>query len=95
MELNIGIICASLPTLRALLAKHFPNTFTSSISPAHQAYGTGGTTHRDLLSINRDSQLAGMVIMPNALPDVEKSRGETFLASDSEAENRLQPLEDC
>lgn len=30
MELNIGIICASLPTLRALLAKHFPGTFSSS-----------------------------------------------------------------
>ncbi|KAF2112246.1 hypothetical protein BDV96DRAFT_649053 [Lophiotrema nucula] len=32
MELNIGIICASLPTLRALLAKHFPRVFHSSTS---------------------------------------------------------------
>ncbi|KAF2013598.1 hypothetical protein BU24DRAFT_312480, partial [Aaosphaeria arxii CBS 175.79] len=31
MELNIGIICASLPTLRAFLVKFFPNTFTSSV----------------------------------------------------------------
>ncbi|KAF2184948.1 hypothetical protein K469DRAFT_577795 [Zopfia rhizophila CBS 207.26] len=42
MELNIGIICASLPTLRAFLAKLFPNTFRSTISRNREGYRNSG-----------------------------------------------------
>ncbi|KAF2463544.1 uncharacterized protein BDR25DRAFT_165387, partial [Lindgomyces ingoldianus] len=38
MELDIAIICASLPTLRAFLVKFFPNTFSSSISSNRAGY---------------------------------------------------------
>lgn len=85
MELNIGIICASLPTLRAFLAEFFPNAFASSIPGAHQDY-SNQSGQRQLMDQN-SSESAGVVVIKNEASevDVEKARG-TFLASDSEAE---------
>ncbi|PSN69730.1 hypothetical protein BS50DRAFT_631711 [Corynespora cassiicola Philippines] len=38
VELNVGIICASLPTLRAFITKHFPHAFSSSFRSLYHAY---------------------------------------------------------
>jgi hypothetical protein len=90
MELNIGIICASLPTLRAFLAKFFPNTFRSSIADARQGYNTDQSGQRQLIGNQTDTtQTAGTIVINNEA-DVEKGRG-TFLASDSEAEGPQAP----
>lgn len=95
MELNIGIICASLPTLRALLAKFLPNTFSSSIGGAHQGYDHTDQSGRGQLIHTNDTiptiQTDGSIVVrdePNV--DLEKGKG-TFLASDSEAEGGAQP----
>jgi hypothetical protein len=40
IELNIGILCASLPTLRPFLARVWPNAFSSSIG----SQGAGGSS---------------------------------------------------
>ena len=84
MELNIGIICASLPTLRAFVVEYFPNVFHPSLH-LHRVSDQSGQT--GLVGNTTDS--AGIiVIQTNTAPeDVEKGRPVgTFLASDSEAE---------
>lgn len=91
MELNIGIICASLPTLRAFLAKFFPQTFRSSIADARQGYNSNQSGQRQLIEDQEETtQTAGIIV--NNETDTEKGRG-TFLASDSEAEGGPQTPE--
>lgn len=56
MELNIGIICASLPTLRALLSKMFPRAFKTSLNVPKNGYhgttpGRGGHTSENEFGI--------------------------------------------
>lgn len=96
VELNVGIICASLPTLRAFFAQYFPNAFSSSISGGHYTYQNsdqGGSRH---LVGHRRSGSDGVIHIKNEVgsADVERGRG-TFLASDSEVETPglVPPLE--
>ena len=90
--MNIGIICASLPTLRAFVVRLFPKIFRSTRESTPNAKigrkaggGSGGTAESD------ESEL---VHMPAGRPsvatnvsdpfaDVEKGTG-TFYASDSD-----------
>ena len=96
MELNIGIICASLPTLRALFAKFFPNTFSSSIVSAadHACRNSDRSGEDRLVSPPNMAQIAdGGILVQKEIQvgDVETGTG-TFLASDSEVESqRAQP----
>jgi hypothetical protein len=41
IELNIGILCASLPTLRPFLARVWPNAFSSSIGSQRVGESSG------------------------------------------------------
>lgn len=93
MELNIGIICASLPTLRAFLVKFFPQTFrSSSIAYAPgQGYNSDRSGRRQLVEQEHAVQNSGDIIINNETDvDIEKAR-PTFLASDSEKEVSQQP----
>lgn len=95
MELNIGIICASLPTLRAIFAEYFPNTFSSSIHGAHYTYQNSDQSRTLQLVDHRRYGSDGVIIHKNEVgADVERGRS-TFLASDSEVETPglVQPLE--
>jgi hypothetical protein len=95
MELNIGIICASLPTLRAIFVEYFPNTFSSSIPGAQCMYQNSNQSRNRQLVVHRRYGSDGGIINKNEVnTDVERGRG-TFLASDSEVETPglLQPLE--
>ena len=95
MELNIGIICGSLPTLRAFFAEYFPNTFSSSIYGAHFTYQNSNQSgNRQLVGHKRHGSEGVIPIKSKAAADLERGRG-TFLASDSELEmpGLVQPLE--
>lgn len=94
MELNIGIICASLPTLRALLVRFFPNAFRATFNYAQQAPpGTDGSGQAQLIQPQSMSTTRSAGIVLNNEPeDPEKGRTPgTFLASDSEQE--IRPIE--
>ena len=100
MELNIGIICASLPTLRALIGKYFPGTF-------HFHHSSSQSGHRGLVEPSaRDETIATVQTQAGGVEgiakrdevnegagverveDIEKAPVRpTFLASDSEAES--------
>jgi hypothetical protein len=105
MELNIGIICASLPTLRALLAKFFPRMFKVAILSRAKAQGACGQS--DELGGQRkyacragnsgtfdETLVDGAILIKNEI-DVDVEQGHTtFLASDSDADgNSLQHSE--
>ncbi|KAH7131876.1 hypothetical protein B0J11DRAFT_565468 [Dendryphion nanum] len=87
MELNIGIICASLPTLRAFLARYFPSTFT--LSMLSQTSEASGAIQRPLMrqSIGiHASEDVGTIIIKNEVRNLNERNG-TFFTSDSEAED--------
>lgn len=95
MELNIGIICASLPTLRALLAKYFPRMFRAAvISRAKQqgAYQSSASDHQKYAcragnSGTFDETLADGAILIKSEIDVDVEQGQnSFLASDLDAD---------
>jgi hypothetical protein len=93
MELNIGIICASLPTLRALLAKFFPRLFKVAVisrAKAQDAYRSHDSAPRKYAnrredSGNFDERLADGAILIKSEIDVEVGQN-SYLASDSDAE---------
>ncbi|PSN60339.1 hypothetical protein BS50DRAFT_563986 [Corynespora cassiicola Philippines] len=92
MELNIGIICASLPTLRAFFAKYFPNTFTSSLRGLYHAQPNSDRTCQARRSVFIPFHIyrnAGVIDINHAPHDVEKAR-EAFPASDS-SDAELRP----
>lgn len=86
MELNIGIICASLPTLRAFFGRYFPNTFTvasRSHGSEHSGIGQRPLIHHKIAS--RASCNVGAILIKKEI-DIYSETHATFLASDSEAE---------
>lgn len=50
VELNVGIICASLPSLRALLCRYFPNMFNSFQPNSIGSYRLGSRANVDVTS---------------------------------------------
>lgn len=66
-ELNIGIICASIPLTRPLLGKIFPKLLSGSrsghaASPRHRVYGAGPPPRRnDDLHLNSSLELSTQV----------------------------------
>jgi hypothetical protein len=96
MELNIGIICASLPTLRAFFAEHFPKTFSASIpGTQYTCQSSDQSGNRRLVRhIRSESDGATVINKEAGCTDVEGGRS-TFLASDSEVETPgvVPPLE--
>ncbi|KAF2446259.1 hypothetical protein P171DRAFT_483617 [Karstenula rhodostoma CBS 690.94] len=92
IEMNLGIICASLPTLREIIIHHLPRVFRStwvaapSANIEHQTGGgSGGTAESDssqlvYVSTGRHSA-ATDVHDPFSYMDIGKS---TFYPSDSE-----------
>ncbi|KAJ4353986.1 uncharacterized protein N0V89_005718 [Didymosphaeria variabile] len=94
IELNVGIICASLPTLRAFIIQHFPRVFRSTRGSTPTAR-VGYKTNNGSVEIAEGDE-SELVRMPAGRPsvatnvsdpfgDVEKGKG-TFFASDSEQE---------
>ncbi|KAF2749358.1 hypothetical protein M011DRAFT_456842 [Sporormia fimetaria CBS 119925] len=96
IELNVGIICASLPTLRALFAKYFPRFFSSSVlsrGNVGNGYRSNGYS-RKRNSVSHDGTLLdGTIHVKNEVDvDVESAKNEgPFADSSSDTALRAPP----
>ncbi|KAF2280804.1 uncharacterized protein EI97DRAFT_454047 [Westerdykella ornata] len=91
IELNVGIICASLPTLRALFAKYVPSLFNSSVirrrnvMGAYQYHSEGKGGRRRASMSMEDAILDGGIHVKNEVEiDIENRKSSTFPRNNSD-----------
>ncbi len=90
MELYVGIICACLPSFKALAKHHFPGWFDTSLDRLpheHVNFSVLTTMSLKVRSwISRQEARSQSSSVPNTPPHAEDDLGATWHATNSESE---------
>jgi hypothetical protein len=82
LEVNTGILCSCLPTLKAMVTRYFPRAFGSSYnlrSTERSLERRGGTTHpRDIEHSINKTTAAGVSSSDSSTPDKPKHSSSPF-----------------
>ncbi|KAF2197097.1 hypothetical protein GQ43DRAFT_223315 [Delitschia confertaspora ATCC 74209] len=85
IELNVGIICASLPTLRALLSKIFPQIFKSTLQAPRDGYhGASRRNVRHTTDTDLDMEEHGNIVIKTDIILDERTRYPSLSTTSSE-----------